>query len=136
MNEWGATAVSFTLLSWVLLGWALFELWPELRAGKLRLRLRRMQLETPWEQNSAEMFARLEAAARHAEEIRWLPLLLSAERELTHPLEEQAAWEMARHAAWGAPWLWPALWSAAGRRRWMRRALGLAETLRRAQDSM
>lgn len=122
MSASGATAVSFTLLAWVLLWWVAFELWPELRAAKLRLRLRRMSVE----QNSPEMFDLLEAAAQRADEFRWLPLLLVRERECSGPAEESAAWEMVRHAAWGAPWLWLELRSEAARRRWMRRAWAMA----------
>lgn len=121
MNGWGATAVSFTLLSGVLGWWLLFELWPELRAAKLRLRLRRIQTE----QISPALFELIEAAVQRAEEFRWLPLLLAPEREPGGDLEQRAAWELVRHVAWGAPWLWPALCSAEGRRRWMRRAVGL-----------
>ncbi len=122
MSASGATAVSFTLLAWVLLWWVVFELWPELRAAKLRLRLRRMTVE----QDSPEMFDVLEAAAQRADEFRWLPLLLVRERECSGRVEERAAWEMVRHAAWGAPWLWLGLRSEAARQRWMRRAWGLA----------
>lgn len=122
MSGWGATAVSFTLLSWVLAFWVLFELGPELRAARLRLRLRRMQTE----QISPEMFELIEAAAGRAEEFRWLPLLLAPERDLADAAGERAAWELVRHVAWGAPWLWPLLWREDARRRWMRRALGLA----------
>lgn len=121
MSENGATAVSFTLLSWVLLWWAVFELWPELRAAKLRLRLRRMQAE----QVRAELFVMLEAAAAYAEEFRWLPLRLAPERDPAGPEAASAAWEIVRHAAWGAPWLWLGLRSEASRRRWMRRAWGM-----------
>jgi len=121
LSESAVTAVSFTLLAWVLVWWVAFELWPELRAAKLRLRLRRMQVE----QNGPELFALCRRAARHAEEFRWLPLLLSHGRDWRHPGEERVALEIVRHVAFGAPWLWPALRSEAGRRRWMRRALGL-----------
>lgn len=122
MSENGATAVSFTLLSWVLLWWVAFELWPELRAAKLRLRLRRMQAE----QISGELFAALEAAAEHAEEFRWLPLRLAPERDPASPEAGRAAWEIVRHAAWGAPWLWLGLRSEARRQRWVRRAWAMA----------
>lgn len=122
MSGWGATAVSFTLLSWVLAFWLVFELGPELRAARLRLRLRRMQAE----QNSPEMFDLIEAAAGRAEEFRWLPLLLAPQREPATAAGERVAWEIVRHVAWGAPWLWPVLWRDDARRRWMRRALGLA----------
>jgi hypothetical protein len=123
VSESGATAVTFTLLSWAL-AWSLaFELWPELRAARLRLRLRQMQME----QNDPELFQALEAAARQAEEFRWLPLLLARERRPERPEQERAAWEIVRHAARGAPWLWLALLSQAGRQRWMRRAWGLIE---------
>jgi hypothetical protein len=124
MNGWGATAVSFTLLSWVLSWWLLFELWPELRAARLRLRLRRMQAEKV----SPELFKVLDAAARHAEEFRWLPLLLAPQREPGDEPSVRAAWEIVRHVAHGAPWLWLALISREGRQRWMRRAWGLAGT--------
>lgn len=125
MSESGATAVSFTLLSWVLTWWLIFELWPELRAARLRLRLRRMQAE----QNDQELFAALESAASHAEEFRWLPLLVAAERPPARPAEERVAWEIVRHAAWGAPWLWLGLRSQAGRERWMGRAWGMLAAL-------
>lgn len=131
MSGAGATAVSFTLLCWALLWWLLFELWPELRAAKLRLRLRRMQME----QISPEMFEWIGAAAERAEEFRWLPLLLAPEREPVNAIEERAAWELVRHAAWGAPWLWPALWGREGRWRWMRRACGLAGCFRALEKS-
>lgn len=121
MSAWSATAVSFTLLSWVLTWWLLFELWPELHAAKLRLRLRRMQLE----QKDRDLVPALDSAVRHAEEFRWLPLLLAAERAPARPEEEQVAWEIVRHAAWGAPWLWLGLRSQTGRERWMRRAWGM-----------
>lgn len=121
MSEAGATAVSFTLLSWVLIGWVLFELWPELRAAKLRLRLRRLQIV----QNDAELFQLLDAAAHQAEEFRWLPLLLAPERPPLNAEEERVAWEVVRHTAWGAPWLWLALRTESGRGRWVRRACGV-----------
>lgn len=123
MSGAGATAVSFTLLSWVLVWWVGFELWPELRAARLRLRLRQLQIE----QNDPELFQALDAAARGAEECRWLPLLLAPERKPAHAGQERAAWEIVRHAAWGAPWLWLALLSRAGRQRWIRRAWGLID---------
>ncbi len=129
MSAGGATAVSFTLLAWVLLWWVAFELWPELRAAKLRLRLRRVLLE----QEDDEMFSTLEAAARHAEEFRWLPLRLAPEKEPVRAEERRLAEELARHAAWGAPWMWLSLLRAAGRERWLRRAWGLAEALRSRQ---
>lgn len=122
MSESGATAVCFTLLSWVLTWWVAFELWPESRSARLRLRLRRMGLE----QENPELFETLESAARHAEEFRWLPLLLAAERAMASAAAERAAWEIVRHAAWGAPWLWLAVSTGAGRDRWMRRAWGMA----------
>ncbi|MFZ5929387.1 MAG: hypothetical protein ACOYX1_18285 [Acidobacteriota bacterium] len=122
MSEQGATAVSFTLLSWVLLWWVAFELWPELRAAKLRLRLRRLELE----QNSPEMLDVLEAAARQADEFRWLRLLRSRERDCAREEGQRAAWEIVRHVAWGAPWLWPGLRKQAARQRWMRRAWAMA----------
>lgn len=125
MSEWSATAVSFTLLSWVLTWWLVFELWPEVRAARLRLRLRRMQLE----HNDPELFPVLESAVQRAEDFRWLPLLLAAERAPARPAEEQVAWEIVRHVAWGAPWLWLGLGSQAGRVRWMRRAWGMLEPL-------
>ncbi len=122
MSDSGATAVSFTLLSWVLLWWVILELWPELRAAGLSLRLRRMQME----QISEETFRLLEAASAHAEEFRWLPLLLAPERRPAGPQQDRAAWEIVRHVAWGAPWLWLELRSEASRRRWMRRAWAIA----------
>ncbi|GIU78735.1 MAG: hypothetical protein KatS3mg005_1973 [Bryobacteraceae bacterium] len=125
MSAWSATGVSFTLLSWVLTWWLLFELWPELHAARLRLRLRRMQLE----QKDRDLVPALDSAVRHAEEFRWLPLLLAAERAPARPAEEQVAWEIVRHAAWGAPWLWLGLGGQAGRGRWMRRAWGMLAAL-------
>jgi len=122
MSANGATAVSFTLLSGVLIWWVVFELWPELRAAKLRLRLRQMQAE----QITGELFEALEAAAAHAEEFRWLPLRLAPEQDPASPEAARAAWEIVRHAAWGAPWLWLGLRSGAARERWMRRAWALA----------
>ena len=125
MSQAAVTAVSFTLLAWVLVWWVAFELWPELRAAKLRLLLRRMQAE----QSDPELFELCDRAVRHAEELRWLPLLLSHGRDWRHAGEERVALEIVRHAAFGAPWLWPALQSEAGWHRWMRRALGLLHAL-------
>lgn len=122
MSDSGATAVSFTLLSWVLLWWVAFELWPELRAAKLRLRLRLLQAE----QFEGELFDTLDAAAAHAAEFRWLPLRLAAERTPESAQAQRAAWEIVRHAAWGAPWMWLGLGSEAARQRWMRRAWAMA----------
>ncbi len=129
MSAGGATAVSFALLAWVLLWWAVFELQPELRAAKLRLRLRRLQLE----QEDAGMFAALDAAARHAEEFRWLSMALAPESEPAGAAARRAAEAIVRHAAWGAPWMWLSLLRAAGRERWLRRAWGLVECLQRGQ---
>lgn len=125
MSDSGATAVAFTLLSWVLLWWLVFELWPELRAARLRLKLRRLQLE----QNDNEMFEPLEAAARHADEFRWLPLIRAGSAGPLRPDQERAAWEMVKHVAWGAPWLWFWLRHPAARQRWMNRAWGLTRRL-------
>lgn len=122
MSDWRATAVCFTLLSWVLGWWVLFELWPEVRAAKLRLRLRRLQKSAATDPAMREL---IEMAARHGEEFRWLPLLLARQRDPASEAEERLAWELVRHVAWGAPWLWPALWGARSRRHWMGRALGL-----------
>lgn len=125
MNESGATAVTFILLSWTLIWWVAFELWPELRAAKLRLRLRRMQMEM----GGREPSEFCGAAAERAEEFRWLPMLLAPESEPASADDERAAWEIVRHAAWSAPWMWPWLGTEAGRRRWIRRAWGLAKKL-------
>lgn len=122
MSEGGATAVSFTLLAWVLLWWVLFELWPELRAAKLRLRLWRLALE----QNSPDLSGAIGQAARLAEEFRWLPLRLAPESDPLGPDEERVAWLLVRHAAWGAPWMWLSLMSPQRRAQWMRRAWSLA----------
>jgi len=125
LSQTAVTAVSFTLLAWVLIWWVAFELWPELRAAKLRLLLRRIQAE----QSDPELFALCGRAARHAEEFRWLPLVLSHGRDWRRAGEERVARQIVRHVAFGAPWLWLALYGEAGRRRWMRRALGLLHTL-------
>jgi len=126
MSEGGATAVSFTLMAWTLAGWVAFELWPELRAAKLRLRLRRIQME----QNSDDLLDLLEAAVRHAEEFRWLPMRLAAEQDPAGEAQARTAWEIVRHAAWGAPWMWLELRNDKGRERWMRRAWGLVQAAR------
>jgi len=125
MSDSGTTAVAFTLLSWVLLWWLVFELWPELRAAKLRLQLRRLQLE----QTDDEMFQTLKAAARHADEFRWLPLTRAPAAGPLRPDQERAAWEIVKHVAWGAPWLWLWLRRPEARQRWMHRAWGLARRL-------
>lgn len=122
MSEWRATAVCFTLLSWALVWWLLFELWPEVRAARLRLRLWRMGNHAGIDPAMREL---IETAARHGEEFRWLPLLLARPRNPASQAEEELAWEVVKHVAWGAPWLWPALWRAQSRRRWLGRALGL-----------
>lgn len=122
MSEGGATAVSFTLLAAVLLWWVAFELWPELRAAKLRLGLWRLALK----QKEADLLIALGQAARLAEEFRWLPLRLSPESGPLAPEQERLAWLLVRHAAWGAPWMWVTLISPQRRARWMRRAWSLA----------
>lgn len=122
MNEGGATAVSFTLLAAVLLWWVVFELWPELRAAKLRLRLWRLAME----QRDADLLPAIGQAARLAEEFRWLPLRLAPESGPLAPGQERVAWLLVRHAAWGAPWMWLSLISPERRARWMRRAWSLA----------
>lgn len=122
MSEGGATAVSFTLLAWVLLWWVLFELWPELRAAKLRLRLWRLALE----QKDPDLLSTVRQAARLAEEFRWLPLRLAPESGPLGPEQERVAWLLVRHTAWGAPWTWLSLINPRRRTQWMRRAWSLA----------
>ncbi|MEJ5367273.1 MAG: hypothetical protein WHT08_03075 [Bryobacteraceae bacterium] len=122
MSEGGATAVSFTLLAAVLLWWVAFELWPELRAAKLRLRLWRLALE----QKDPDLLSAIGQAARLAEEIRWLPMLIGRESGKLSPEQERVAWLLVQHAAWGAPWMWLTLISPQQRERWVRRAWSLA----------